>query len=513
MLKYDRLVGLLLAICLLLPACSSRDVSNKEDIEALLPSPPDMPEQQIQGDNSAIVSREVTLYFASEDTKELTTVRRNVQADSDGNLPRAVTRELLEALPSNESQVISGARATLEDVELSCGIATVRLGIDASVGRDDINYLLLCSAIANTLLDLDEIEAVNILTGNRSIPVCTLPTGVFTKQYDNIPAIYAQILSEHDRFPNAPLTRSAYLYFPAIGGLYLLCEVRELSFSDDDYLSVLIDALCEGSLSHSCCETAVPSNLELLEGESTLTITPDGERVLELPLNPVIPNYLALTGKQDWQLYGSLVLTLTSFLPDLDAVRISVDGTAVTECEMGNRRISFPDGRMQRVDFTSLIGSNAWLYFASNTGGLLRQECALSQAQAVSARSVLGTLITLRDSGSTGTFPIIPDGTGSEDVLGVSLDGKTANVNLSANFYALCQSLDAQQERQLIYAMVNTLTELDSIGEVRFLVEGRQVDTLVGDIYLRAPLLPDPGLVIDESGEIFADADDSEGIP
>ena len=30
---------------------------------------------------------------------------------------------------------------------------------------------------------------------------------------------------------------------------------------------------------------------------------------------------------------------------------------------------------------------------------------------------------------------------------------------------------------------------------VGFLVEGRQVESLAGSIYLRTPLLPDPGLV------------------
>lgn len=504
-MRRDRqLFSLLLVLCLLLSACSGKDASITEDTAALLPSPPIMPEQQLFGDTSALISREVTLYLASEDTLELTTVQRTVQADLDGNLPRAVTRELLEAQPSAGSLLMSDSPSALEDVEFGCGVATVRLGLDASVNRDDSNYLLLCAAIANTLLDLEGLEAVNILSGDRSIPVCALPMGVFTHENDNIPAAYAQILSERDRFPSAGLTRSACLYFPSREGSCLLCEARELNFTSEDYISVLIGALCEGPQQHSCCDAPIPANLELLDGEPMLIVTADGERVLDLSINPVIPNYLALTGLQSWQLYGSLVLTLTSFVPELDAVRIYVNDIPVTECDMGDRLTSFPDGRMRRSDFAACIGSSAWLYFANDAGGLTRQECALSQAQAVSARSLLCAMIALRDSDPPGTHPVLPEGLGSEDVLGVSLSGKTAIVNLSANFYARCQSLDAQQERQLIYAMVNTLTELDSIGNVRFLVEGRQVDTLVGNIYLLAPLMPDPGLVRYETEEIAA---------
>ena len=47
--------------------------------------------------------------------------------------------------------------------------------------------------------------------------------------------------------------------------------------------------------------------------------------------------------------------------------------------------------------------------------------------------------------------------------------------------------------------MINSLTDLEDIHAVRFLVEGKSIDSLVGSIYLRTALLPDPGLVISES--------------
>ena len=70
-------------------------------------------------------------------------------------------------------------------------------------------------------------------------------------------------------------------------------------------------------------------------------------------------------------------------------------------------------------------------------------------------------------------------------------------MNLSANFYRCCQALDASAERSVIYCMVNTLCAADNIQAVRFYVEGVSAETLAGTIYLRSPLMPNPGIVIE----------------
>ena len=70
-----------------------------------------------------------------------------------------------------------------------------------------------------------------------------------------------------------------------------------------------------------------------------------------------------------------------------------------------------------------------------------------------------------------------------------------ARVNLSANFYRSCQNLSPRAERDLVYAMVNTLCALDGIRAVRIYIEGAAADTLAGSVYLRSVLLPNPGLV------------------
>ncbi len=478
-------MALLAAAAMLLTACSGRGGAPQGGSSASLPEPPVAPENQILGDDSASLAREITLYRASEAAMELTAVIRLISPGADGNLTRAALEELF------------GARAAIEDVEFSSGAATVRLPLDAAAGRSDSDCLLLCCSIANTLLGIDGVEAVNVLSGDRAIDICGLPLGTFTGLNGNIPALYAQLQSERERFAagGAVLERSACLYFPAYGGQYLLPEVRTVSFPDEDYASALIEALCAGPQTRRCCFSFAPEGIDLLEDAPHTSVTSGGERVLELALSPVLANYLALSGIESWQFYGSLVLTLTSFLPELDAVRVSIGGQAVTECDMGVRLARFPNGEMRRTDFDSCAGSSAWLYFARDDGNLVRLECAVSRAAATSAGSILPAMITLGGSYLPDLRSAFPEGIGPEDLLGVSVAEGVATVNLSGNFYCQCQSLDAHGERSLIYAMVNALTELDGIGAVGFLVEGRQVESLAGSIYLRTPLLPDPGLV------------------
>ena len=507
-LNRRKLLALFAAAALALSACAGPEGASQDGANVSLPNPPPDLERQILGDSAVSEAQEVTLYRASDGTMELTTVTRTIRAGADGSLLRSVLEELLSGLPGGGSLLLGGAQATLEDLEFGSGLATVRLSIDAAVNRSDQDYLLLCASIADTLLGVDGVEAVNILTGSRSNPICALPMGAITAQINNVPAIYAQIQSERDRFLSeglATLERTACLYFPALGGQYLLPETRRLVFTDADYASALIQALCDGPRTRICCFSAVPANLELLNEAPRLSVTSDGERVLDLQLSSVLSNYLALSGVEPWQFYGSLVLTLTSFLPELDAVRVAVDGKYVTECDMVTHLASFPDGRMRRSDFAPCVGAGAYLYFSDGSGELVRSECAISQASAISAGSILSAMINLHGSYLPNLNSVFPEGIGAEDVLGIAVEGRTAVVNLSGNFYSQCQSMNEAQERALVYAMVNALAELDSIGAVRFLVEGRQVDSLVGSVYLRTALMPDPGIVREYAPEPMPD--------
>jgi spore germination protein GerM len=95
----------------------------------------------------------------------------------------------------------------------------------------------------------------------------------------------------------------------------------------------------------------------------------------------------------------------------------------------------------------------------------------------------------------SGVEAVAPQGTGKADIEGVRIEEGVALVNLSGNFYRSCQQMGEQAERNLVYALVNTLCGLDPVHKVRFFIDGQSVDALVTAISLRGSLLPNPGIV------------------
>ncbi|MDO5323609.1 MAG: GerMN domain-containing protein [Clostridia bacterium] len=493
-------VAALMLICLLsLSGCASGAQVAGDEMQRALPDPPTIEDAQILGDVRDPYTRDVTLYYAVENSLDLTGITRAVEVNPNETLISQTLLELLKTLSGTGALRTVSSSEQLIDLEYSCGTVCVNLTLEAGARQSDQDGLLLCAAIADTLLGLEGVEAVNILAGGRSEAVCALPLGAINEPSDNISALYAQLQSEESRFlteQTASISRNVILYFPSSDGGYLLPELRELTFDSDDYASVILDALKAGPMERDCCFSAMPGNQELLSDAPRLWISDAGERVIDVNFSQMLPNYLAFAGVDAWQLYGSVALSLCSFLPELDAVRICVDGAPVETCALGEAQLQFEGGLMRRSDFSARIGSSAMLYFADSDGGLRRVECAMSRSAAVSPKRILAEMILAEDPGS-GLTSVFPDGILPEDILGVEISGNIAVVNLSGSFYSRCQLLDASGERRLIYAMINSLTELVDVGAVRFIVEGRSIDTMVQSIYLRTPLLPDPGIVHD----------------
>jgi hypothetical protein len=58
-----------------------------------------------------------------------------------------------------------------------------------------------------------------------------------------------------------------------------------------------------------------------------------------------------------------------------------------------------------------------------------------------------------------------------------------------------CQGFSPTRERQLIFAMVNTLLQGDGLKRVRFYVQGKQPQTLAGSLYLPGDFLMNVGII------------------
>jgi len=490
-----RLTALLLLCIFALSACGSDAQVSPEDAAIVFPEPENVQMEAFFGETSKNEAKEVTLYYVSEDRYALSSVTSPIVSDRDEDLIGSVLGELFS--PSSGTLPHTAASgAKLVGYEFSGESVTVNLSIDSLLHQNEIETQLYIASIANTLLGLEGVEAVNILTGGRSLYLSGLPAGVQTKPYENISASYAQLESEAERFLNAEnvsFTRSAMLYFPAKNGEYMLPEVREIKFDSRDYIAPLIDALKAGPLTESACISSIPESVDLFNSAPSVSVNAAGERIIYLDFNSLMLNYLAFAGLEEWELYASIALTLTSFIPETDAVCIMIDGKMLENCRLPDHVIDIEGGLMRRADFSGRIGSAAELYFANQSGRLSAERCALSRIGAVSPKRMLESLIAAQSSDPNHTS-VFPEGITPEDILGAQLSERIANINLSANFYARCQSLNAAEERRLVYAMVNTLSALEGIGAVRFFVEGVPVETLAGSIYLKTALLPDLGM-------------------
>lgn len=505
MRKSLRLATMLIVAAVTLCGCVFNGQESESIAQIPLPEPSAAPKNMILGERISPRSTSVTLYYARTDGASFTAVTRGLRSEGGENLLEAAVNALLTPGPGGQVMYFSTADTRLLSCEYACGLATVNLSIDARNAQSEQELLSLQTAIGDTLLGLDGVDGVNILIGGESERFSQLPLGVQTGLIQSVTTAYAQLQAEKEHFfsGNVPIQRTAALYFPSTDGAYLIPETRALDFSDDNYANALIAALREGPRDRTNAFTALPEDVNLLEAPRLITLT-TGEHAVVLDYSSTLANYLAFSGMELWQLVGSVTLTLTSFIPELDAVRMLVNGEPITVCEIDGEIVRFPNGMVRRSDFVDRIGNVATLYLTDESGALRPVERAFSRRDALSPRCLLEALLEYDDPDS-GVWLSIPDEVGSADLLGIQVDNRIARVNLSADFYRACQTLDALSERNLVYAIVNTLCQLPGVQGVRFYVEGLSADTLAGTIYLRSTLLPNPGIVVNKAEELLTE--------
>ena len=487
-----------------LSACSSPSSPSEVETKIVLPEPSPEDVDMILGERIAAEPKNVSMYYVSGDGTSFSTVTRSIVASSSESFLKEAVNALLSSAPSPDRTAFIPAGVQALDVEYACGIATVNLSLDAHNVQSELEYMMLLASISNTLLSLDGVEGVNVLVSDRTEGIASLPVGAQTTPFGGITPAYAQMSAEKEYFlesETGTISRAAVLYFPAKYGNWLVPELREITFDSSDYSSGLIRALRTGPLSNLSATSAIPEGADLLVNNPVTEMTSTGERVVRLEFSPTLRNYLAFSGLEEWKLIGSVAMTIGSFVPEVDAIRVYFGDECVTSCWIGDQEIIFEEGLIRRSDFSNFVGSTLTLWLPKENGTFERIERAVSMARAQSPLSVLEILFEDILSNEEETL-CFPEGVSSRDILGISVENGIAKVNLSGNFYRQAQALDATAERGVIYAIVNTLCELDDIAGVRFYIEGISAQTLSGSIYLRSVLLPNPGLDSLESSAV-----------
>ena len=493
-----KVCALLAVVALLLNGCMLRRPEPESVNEISLPEPTEEARNMFLGEQLPPRAANVTLYFAQSDGASFSAITRSIRVDPTENLLEAAVNALLARSLAGAAMPVSNSDVRLLSCEFASGIATVNLSVDARNVQSEQELLSLEVAIGNTLLGINGVRGVNVLIGNQSESFCQLPFGLQTEVIGNITASYAQLQTERDHYLSdgaSGISRKAALYFPTEGGSWLVPEIRQITFTGESLAKTLVDALKAGPLENNCGISAIPEGAELLDANPDIRTLSTGELILVLNFSSTLANYLAFSGLEVWELVGSIALTMCSFLPEVDAVRVMVNDEPINICEAGDIILNFPNGLIRRRDFTSWIGTTATLYLANEDGALSPVDRAVSMRSALSPRSLLTELFYASEASEDGLRFPAPPNVSPEDVLGIQMNGATLRLNLSGNFYRQCQMLDSRQERSLVYSIVNTLCQLSAVRSVRFYIEGLAADTLAGGIYLKSALMPNPGII------------------
>lgn len=491
------LTGLLaLVVMMMLTGCMPLSVDlQRADQPVSLPEPGGETIEPAIGDSQSAVSYYVPLYFVSED-RQLISFKRAITVEPGQSLIEQALLALLRADDTVGAFSPFPDETKLLSVERSGNAVSVDLSIEARDVESDQQLMQMREAVAATILGLDGVEYVNVLIAGREEGLLSLPAGAADRVSDDLSAAWTRLSTEAELVSTeaASAERNVILYYPALEGGYLAPVAGSVRITGDDFISPVIEALMSAPQS-GCLISPLPADARALSAEPEIVETQTGRRMVKLTFDSSLIAMLEREGLSQWQLYASLTYTLTGFVPGVDGLIVMLGDGQLTRTERNGATITFTGGEMTKDSYPDAVCRLAAVYMGAQQGGLMRVERAMDPISAVSPRALLNELFKGPAAWEEGAARVLPDGMTIDDVLGVRISGGEAVVNLSSNFYRCCQSLTPQQEQNLIYAMVNTLTELSTVSSVRFQVEGESVDHLVSAIYLRGPLLRNPGIV------------------
>ncbi len=458
----------------------------------------------------------LAIYFYNASSKTLTAEIRTIPVGLDKNPAEAAVKELLRGPYNDKLAGVAPEGMTLDSIEYSRDVANVYLSYDGEIGQPQ-EYILEY-AISNTVTNILGTTYTCIFYNGIQTGFTGKPYNPIKKQTGNIEEAFYQASSRYDKIPSvptgidtageAPLTTaptgqevipaepveteiSTVLYFISKDGGYILPEVREVKYTDGNYVKAVISELVIGPLNSSTMETPLADDL-VLENEPVFTQDENGDYILTLNFSKPPTRHDVSDTEESTLSYAALTYTLTSLIPGLDSINILVNGNGVIPKEN-----SEDSGAFKRSDYSGLMGSSVPLYFADKNSDLLLQVSrSMEQGRTWSAKERLFELMKGPLSGDNeSAWPVMPAGVNESDIISVNVYADTVFINLSKKFKEACKGLSSKNEMLLIYAIVNTLTAMDGINKVQFLVEGKQTDTLAGFLCPSDPFLRNYGII------------------
>lgn len=492
-LKLLPVILILLALC----GCSSFlsvDEVGEGGARVELPEPGETAPPAPIGDARDDEIYRATLYYLSADKQSLMPFTRVIMLPGNASMEEKLAEEALRAPAVSDILAFAPDFTRLAYAERAMGEVTVNLKPGGYLAGDDAQARV-AAAMASTLNGIEGVEYVNVLWAGRAMSCAQLPIGALSADSCDLQYVKARAAEDSARLLSAGeggarITRAVTLYYPCAGGRYVAPETRDITFENADYAARLVEALGEAPQSAGAIKSTPIKNA--LAGGCEYALADDGARVIDIRYTQQAFQALAESGADRYQFLASLTLTVTTFCPDIDGVRVFMGEHMVTDVAgPGSKVVHFEAGVLRRSAFEGEIGELIPLYFANDEGMLRAEARAVRASEARSLRARIALLMA--GPTTAGLSPTFPAGLDASDILGVYVKDGVARVNLSSEFYRRCQALNEESEALLMDSLANTLSVDARVRGVYLFIDGDAADTLAGNIWLRGVYLPNPG--------------------
>jgi len=439
-------------------------------------------------DDSVVRQFNTVVYCLSQDRYRLVPEVRTVSVFGSETMLDVLAAEVLAAPKSEQLVCAMSERVQLYvlSVAQTGKVATVDLGGDADMLQ---LYELFClkAAMANTLIETGQVEYVNVLFEGREIPTNDLPSGTLTRFDEDLQSAWIEHENEGvaaTRSPDYTFKRNVTLYFAGKNSDLLLAEVRQISFTRSDLALPVINALITGPFTDTELRRSYPSSANVL-GIPTYEYEDEYTRYLSIDFSYEMGN--AFLDEEERRIqFSPIVMTLTTFLPQTDAVLIRVNRRPVEGLDGADSG----ERLLYHSQFSGMVGRTVELYFPEEEGRQVRITRAVPQKKNT-LRDLLEQLLSVPEN----VQAVFPEGFDETHLRGVSMVDDIAVLNLTAEGAELIKAMPNDRARSCIFCIVNTLTSAAGVSRVQFLVEGCHIDSTVGELSLRSPLVRNPGVI------------------
>lgn len=522
----------ILLLCLALLSGCALQADTPDAYASAVPVPQITP---VQPKDIAQSTRPVaSLYFYSPSKNALVVSARTLTASAERNKAYEILSELA-AGPSDLSveAVLPGGTA-VEALEISQGVATVSFSSGFNA-LDEYGKFVARAAVTDTLMEVEGIQVVNILSGGRAMAFGGAPVGAMMRQYPrDLDLLYQkalrQITGEDARaaeqtgedpsagqqtqagpdgapdasvqpvqqgLPQSTVTRRMVLYFPDATQGLMLAEHREVTLNPNHVVEAVLKELMDGPASPGLTQGSLPAETALFRPPTQSQA--DGRYTLNLDFTAQFAAALAKrTPQQIKEAVASLVLSITAFVPQVDAVRLLVEGQPYTPVSLASGGGNAARQGYARGDFAPMVGNTVGLYFPTENQDAMHRIMRPVPQDTWHLASVRLSELANGEAGETEedrvlAWPQPADEAGQPTVT--NQVGDTVFVDLPQSFINTFSAMGAQQERMTVYCIVNTLVDTQGISRVRFQSDGKAIENWPGLLSINSAFVRNPGLI------------------